>query len=96
MNHIRFDMGDSADNGSDAEHHVRAIVLIDEEEYIEITIRLGHTILELAKAGLHVEECEGRVDKAIAEAIQAIEQAGIKMIAERLFAKCPPFPFSPN
>jgi hypothetical protein len=96
MNHIRFDMGDSADNGSDAEHHVPAIVLIDEEEYIEITIRLGHTILGLAKAGLHVEECEGRVDQAIAEAIKAIEQAGIKFIAERLSAKWSLFPFSRN
>ena len=96
MNHIRFDMGDNAGEGSDAEHHVRSIVFIDEEEYIEITIRLGHTILDLAKAGLHVEECEGRVDQAIAEAIKAIEQTGTKIIAERLFAKWPPFPFSPN
>jgi hypothetical protein len=95
MNRKGFDMGDGAAKGSDAEHHVQANVLIDEEEYIEITIRLGHTILDLAKAGLHVEECEGRVDQAIVEAIKAIEQAGIK-IRERLFERGPPLPFSPN
>jgi hypothetical protein len=96
MKLIRFDTGDSAHNGSDGERHVRVKVVIDEEKYIEITIRLGHTILDLAKAGLHVEECEGRVDKAIAEAITAIEQAGSNFIAERLFAKWPPLPFFPN
>jgi hypothetical protein len=96
MNRIRFDTGDSAGKGSDTEHHVRAIALIDEEEYIEITIRLAYTILELAKAGLHVEECEARVDEAIVEAIKAVERAAIKIITERLFAKWPPFPFSRN
>jgi hypothetical protein len=96
MNRIRLDMGDSTDKGSDAEHHVGAIVLIDEEEYIEITIRLANTILELAKAGLHAKECEARVDEAIAEAIKAIEQAGIKINTDRMLDKWPPFPFSPN
>jgi hypothetical protein len=96
MKSKRFDMGDIAGDRSDAGRPAQAIVVIDQEEYGEITIRLANTILELAKADFDAEECDRCVIAAVVEALDAIEEAGIELINESLFDDWPPFPFSRN
>jgi hypothetical protein len=96
LNERRFDIGDYTGERADAGDREQAIVVIEQEKYSEITIRLANTILELATAGFDAEERDGWVIAAIVEALEAIEKAGTELIKESLFDDWPPFPFSRN
>ena len=97
MNRRRFDMSVISGKRSDAEHRVKALVVIgDQEKYNEIISRLAITILERTNAGFHEDEFERLVIVATVEALNAIEDAGIEMVTEPLFGKWSPPPPSPN
>ncbi len=96
MKSRRFEMGDTAGDGSDSGRPAPAFVLIDEEDYCEIAVRLANTILELAKEGFDPDECERRVVETVVEALEKMENAGTQQVNQTNFDDWLLFPFSRN